>query len=166
MTKRQIIKWLESQSEKALAEVETQSEKALNTYYAERNERIGLEDTATAISALMQQAYSLTESFKEKVKAEIRSCLLKEFEDGRTDIRKGIKARKNEMIKGITDNYRNVIANVSNMKNAKLAMEYLKSLGFDLSDLVKADENPVTTALSVEVDTRFLFIGGKKNEVE
>lgn len=97
MTKRQIIKWLESQSEKALAEVETQSEKAL---------------------------------------------------------------------KGITDNYRNVIANVSNMKNAKLAMEYLKSLGFDLSDLVKADENPVTTALSVEVDTRFLFIGGKKNEVE
>lgn len=177
---------------KALAEVETQSEKALNTYYAERNERIGLEDTATSIAALMQQAYSLTESFKEKVKAEypgvdtlcgyygsisyklanmssqaeIRSCLLKEFEDGRTEIRKGIKARKNEMIKGITDNYRNVIANVSNMKNAKLAMEYLKSLGFDLSDLVKADENPVTTALSVEVDTRFLFIGGKKNEVE
>mgnify|MGYP000805579415 CR=1 FL=1 len=126
MTKRQIIKWLESQSEKALAEVETQSEKALNTYYAERNERIGLEDTATSIAALMQQAYSLTESFKEKVKAEypgvdtlcgyygsisyklanmssqaeIRSCLLKEFEDGRTEIRKGIKARKNEMIKG------------------------------------------------------------------
>lgn len=54
MTKRQIIKWLESQSEKALAEVETQSEKALNTYYAERNERIGLEDTATSIAALMQ----------------------------------------------------------------------------------------------------------------
>lgn len=70
MTKRQIIKWLESQSEKALAEVETQSEKALNTYYAERNERIGLEDTATSIAALMQQAYSLTKSFKEKVKAE------------------------------------------------------------------------------------------------
>ena len=70
MTKRQIIKWLESQSEKALAEVETQSEKALNTYYAERNGRIGLEDTATSIAALMQQAYSLTESFKEKVKAE------------------------------------------------------------------------------------------------
>lgn len=39
MTKRQIIKWLESQSEKALAEVETQSEKALNTYYAEREMR-------------------------------------------------------------------------------------------------------------------------------
>lgn len=53
MTKRQIIKWLESQSEKALAEVETQSEKALNTYYAERNEKIGLDATATAISALM-----------------------------------------------------------------------------------------------------------------
>lgn len=177
MTKRQIIKWLESQSEKALAEVETQSEKALNTYYAERNERIGLEDTATSIAALMQQAYSLTESFKEKVKAEYPgvdtlcgyygsiSYKLGNM-SSQAEIRKGIKARKNEMIKGITDNYRNVIANVSNMKNAKLAMEYLKSLGFDLSDLVKADENPVTTALSVEVDTRFLFIGVKKNEVE
>lgn len=62
--------------------------------------------------------------------------------------------------------YLNKAVELEEAKNAKLAMEYLKSLGFDLSDLVKADENPVTTALSVEVDTRFLFIGGKKNEVE
>lgn len=62
--------------------------------------------------------------------------------------------------------YLNKAVELEEAKNAKLAMEYLKNLGFDLSELVKADENPVTTALSVEVDTRFLFIGGKKNEVE
>ena len=169
MTKRQIIKWLESQSEKALAEVETQSEKALNTYYAERTESLKEKVKAEYPGVDTLCGYYGSISYKlanMSSQAEIRSCLLKEFEDGRTEIRKGIKARKNEMIKGITDNYRNVIANVSNMKNAKLAMEYLKNLGFDLSELVKADENPVTTALSVEVDTRFLFIGGKKNEVE
>lgn len=160
MTKRQIIKWLESQSEKALAEVETQSEKALNTYYAVKAEYPGVDTLCGYYGSISYKLANMSSQ------AEIRSCLLKEFEDGRTEIRKGIKARKNEMIKGITDNYRNVIANVNNMKNAKLAMEYLKNLGFDLSDLVKADENPVTTALSVEVDTRFLFIGGKKNEVE
>lgn len=159
MTKRQIIKWLESQSEKALAEVETQSEKALNTYKV-KAEYPGVDTLCGYYGSISYKLANMSSQ------AEIRSCLLKEFEDGRTEIRKGIKARKNEMIKGITDNYRNVIAYVSNMKNAKLAMEYLKSLGFDLSDLVKADENPVTTALSVEVDTRFLFIGGKKNEVE
>ena len=48
----------------------------------------------------------------------------------------------------------------------ELAMEYLTGLGFDLTSLIEEDKNPVTTALAVEVDTRFLFIGGKKDEVE
>lgn len=42
--------------------------------------------------------------------------------------------------------YLNKAVELEEAKNAKLAMEYLKNLGFDLSDLVKADENPVTTA--------------------
>ena len=79
---------------------------------------------------------------------------------------KSIIARKNDLISGIKSNYTNVIANVQNMKNAKLAMEYLTGLGFDLTSLIEEDKNPVTTALAVEVDTRFLFIGGKKDEVE
>jgi hypothetical protein len=35
-----------------------------------------------------------------------------------------------------------------------------------LTSLIEEDKNPVTTALAVEVDTRFLFIGGKKDEME
>lgn len=54
------------------------------------------------------------------------------------------------------------IANVESMKNAKTAVEYLEKLGFDLSALIEADNHPVTTALTVEVDTKFLFIGGEK----
>ena len=48
------------------------------------------------------------------------------------------------------------------MKNAKTAVEYLEKPGFDLSALIEADNHPVTTALTVEVDTKFLFIGGEK----
>lgn len=99
-------------------------------------------------------------------KYEIRDGLLKEFEDKRTPLVKSIIARKNDLISGIKSNYANVIANVQNMKNAKLAMEYLTGLGFDLTSLIEEDKNPVTTALAVEVDTRFLFIGGKKDEME
>lgn len=192
MTKRQLIKWLEAKREEAIGEVCSQATDTLNTYYTDRNTKIELEETASEIANLMKQASDKVDAFKAKVKAsypdadisggyygsvtyklnnliskyEIRDGLLKEFEDKQTPLVKSIIARKNDLISGIKSNYANVIANVQNMKNAKLAMEYLKNLGFDLSELVKADENPVTTALSVEVDTRFLFIGGKKNEVE
>lgn len=192
MTKRQLIKWLEAKREEAIGEVCSQATDTLNTYYTDRNTKIELEETASEIANLMKQASDKVDAFKAKVKAsypdadisggyygsvtyklnnliskyEIRDGLLKEFEDMRTPLVKSIIARKNDLISGIKSNYANVIANVQNMKNAKLAMEYLTGLGFDLTSLIEEDKNPVTTALAVEVDTRFLFIGGKKDEME
>lgn len=192
MTKRQLIKWLEAKREEAIGEVCSQATDTLNTYYTDRNTKIELEETASEIANLMKQASDKVDAFKAKVKAsypdadisggyyesvtyklnnliskyEIRDGLLKEFEDKRTPLVESIIARKNDLISGIKSNYANVIANVQNMKNAKLAMEYLTGLGFDLTSLIEEDKNPVTTALAVEVDTRFLFIGGKKDEME
>lgn len=192
MTKRQLIKWLEAKREEAIGEVCSQATDTLNTYYTDRNTKIELEETASEIANLMKQASDKVDAFKAKVKAsypdadisggyygsvtyklnnliskyEIRDGLLKKFEDKRTPLVKSIIARKNDLISGIKSNYANVIANVQNMKNAKLAMEYLTGLGFDLTSLIEEDKNPVTTALAVEVDTRFLFIGGKKDEME
>lgn len=192
MTKRQLIKWLEAKREEAIGEVCSQATDTLNTYYTDRNTKIELEETASEIANLMKQASDKVDAFKAKVKAsypdadisggyygsvtyklnnliskyEIRDGLLKEFEDKRTPLVKSIITRKNDLISGIKSNYANVIANVQNMKNAKLAMEYLTGLGFDLTSLIEEDKNPVTTALAVEVDTRFLFIGGKKDEME
>lgn len=192
MTKRQLIKWLEAKREEAIGEVCSQATDTLNTYYTDRNTKIELEETASEIANLMKQVSDKVDAFKAKVKAsypdadisggyygsvtyklnnliskyEIRDGLLKEFEDKRTPLIKSIIARKNDLISGIKSNYANVIANVQNMKNAKLAMEYLTGLGFDLTSLIEEDKNPVTTALAVEVDTRFLFIGGKKDEME
>lgn len=192
MTKRQLIKWLEAKREEAIGEVCSQATDTLNTYYTDRNTKIELEETASEIANLMKQVSDKVDAFKAKVKAsypdadisrgyygsvtyklnnliskyEIRDGLLKEFEDKRTPLVKSNIARKNDLISGIKSNYANVIANVQNMKNAKLAMEYLTGLGFDLTSLIEEDKNPVTTALAVEVDTRFLFIGGKKDEME
>lgn len=158
MTKRQLIKWLEAKREEAIGEVCSQATDTLNTYYTDRNTKIELEETASEIADLMKQASDKVDAFKAKVKAsypdadisggyygsvtyklnnliskyEIRDGLLKEFEDKRTPLVKSIIARKNDLISGIKSNYANVIANVQNMKNAKLAMEYLTGLGFDL----------------------------------
>ena len=85
----------------------------------------------------------------------------KDFTDG-TDALRQLKAKRSETLREIKKNYTNVIANVESMKNAKTAVEYLEKLGFDLSALIEADNHPVTTALTVEVDTKFLFIGGEK----
>ena len=61
-------------------------------------------------------------------------------------------------------NYDNVILNVQQLKDAKLGMEYLKALGFDLTDLLAQEAAPVETALAVPIDTRYLMLGGKANE--
>ena len=160
MTKRQLIKWLEAKREEAIGEVCSQATDTLNTYYTDRNTKIELEETASEIANLMKQASDKVDAFKAKVKASYPDA----------DISGGyygsVTYKLNNLISGIKSNYANVIANVQNMKNAKLAMEYLTGLGFDLTSLIEEDKNPVTTALAVEVDTRFLFIGGKKDEME
>lgn len=58
----------------------------------------------------------------------------------------------------IRRNYENLIINVKSLKSAKLACEYLESLGFDIS---KVSEKEECTALAVDVDTRYLFVPAK-----
>lgn len=139
MTKRQLVKWLEAKQSDAKAEVETQYATAEKAYFAQRE---------TKLSDLSD-------------KENIRMYIMKDFTDG-TDALRQLKAKRSETLREIEKNYTNVIANVESMKNAKTAVEYLEKLGFDLSALIEADNHPVTTALTVEVDTKFLFIGGEK----
>ena len=52
-----------------------------------------------------------------------------------------------------------MILNVQRLKDAKLGMEYLKALGFDLTDLLAQDTAPVETALAVPIDTAVSHAG-------
>ena len=58
--------------------------------------------------------------------------------------------------------YTNVAANLGGLANAKLGMEYLESLGFDLTELKAQDEKPVETALAVPINTQFLLLNKKE----
>lgn len=61
-----------------------------------------------------------------------------------------------------------VALNVNALANAKLGLEYLSTLGFDLSGLIAEQERPVETALAVPINTSFLLIMPKEvhNESE
>lgn len=186
MTKRQLVKWLEAKQSDARVEVETQYATAEKAYFAQRDEALKINETVDEVFRLISEADTVVSRWKEALekvkgidttcgwyaslttklsdlsdKENIRMYIMKDFTDG-TDTLRQLKAKRSETLREIEKNYTNVIANVESMKNAKTAVEYLEKLGFDLSALIEADNHPVTTALTVEVDTKFLFIGGEK----
>lgn len=186
MTKRQLMKWLETKQSDARAEVENQYATAEKAYFTQRDEALKINETVDEVFRLISEADTVVNRWKEALekvkgidttrgwytslttklsdlsdKENIRMYIMKDFTDG-TDALRQLKAKRSETLREIEKNYTNVIANVESMKNAKTAVEYLEKLGFDLSALIEADNHPVTTALTVEVDTKFLFIGGEK----
>lgn len=160
MTKRQLVKWLEAKQSDAKAEVEIQYATAEKAYFTQRDEALKINETVDEVFRLISEADTVVNRWKEALekvegidttrgwytslttklsdlsdKENIRMYIMKDFTDG-TDALRQLKA--------------------------KTAVEYLEKLGFDLSALIEADNHPVTTALTVEVDTKFLFIGGEK----
>ena len=183
MTKRQLVKWLEAKQSDAKAEAFIQYATAEKAYFAQRDEALKINETVDEVFRLISEADTVANRWKEALekvegidttsgwyislttklsdlsdKENIRMYIMT---DG-TDALRQLKAKRSETLREIEKNYTNVIANVESMKNAKTAVEYLEKLGFDLSALIEADNHPVTTALTVEVDTKFLFIGGEK----
>lgn len=184
MTKRQLVKWLEAKQSAAKVEVETQYATAEKTYFAQRDVALKINETVDEVFRLISEADTVVSRWKKALvkvkgiditrgwysslatqlsdlsdKENIRMYIMKDFTDN-TEVLNQLKVRRSETLREIEKNYANVIANVESMKNAKTVAEYLEKLGFDLSALIEADNHPVTTALTVEVDTKFLFIGG------
>lgn len=186
MNKTQLVKWLEQKQTESIDEVERQFSETLNNYITSRNTKVKLDELSSKLTSLFKKADGLLDEWLEQLskvegldinngyynsmrrkmdgfttQSNVTKWLEQEFSDN-SDILKSMKKTRNDTISEIKRNYVNVIENVKGMKNAKVAVEYLEGLGFDLSHLKEADEHP-TTALVAQVDTRFLFIGGKNN---
>ena len=188
MTKKQLVNWLEDKRAEAKGEVEEQYTTAVTAYVAQRNKVIKFDEMVDKIYAQISKIDDLITEWKDGLsifpgiektdgyygscarqvhmlcdKQDIRSRLCKDFQD-ESETLKGFKSKRNDTLREIDKNYLNVISNVQNMKNAKVGVDYLTELGFDLSTLIEQDNHPVTTALSVEVDKKYLFIGGKNSD--
>lgn len=68
-----------------------------------------------------------------------------------------MKKKFEETLRNVRANYATVAAEVKNKTSAKRAVEYLKELGFDVTTL----EQMQNTEIMVQLDKRYLFVGGK-----
>jgi len=181
MTKRTILKWLESKrSEAAIAvrkEFTLAQDKAINELCCD----LGFAEDAQQMQEHFERAHKIWMDFKQKCENiegfRFANCYhspesrLYEYigEKGTTfnrlissEIRVKTESMKkaqdafNDLLANINMNYNNVIAAVGSLKTVKESAEYLTALGFDLSELEKKPE-PVT-ALAVQIDTSYLML--------
>lgn len=180
MTKREIIKWLEGKRSEALKNVSDQYREAVKAHDAALYKTIGLEEVSRFIEGHLSAAYEVYTKWANHNEDYIRvrhssysvggmiemilnynGGVSKRMIDGDIeDImpeQERLLDEKNRIYDEIRRNYENLIINVKSLKTAKLACEYLESLGFDIS---KVSEKEECTALAVDVDTRYLFVPG------
>lgn len=93
---------------------------------------------------------------------------LQETELREAQVDRDLKKRFSDIRREVEKTYYNVALNVNALANAKLSLEYLSTLGFDLSGLIAEQEQPVEKALAVPINTSFLLIMPKEvhNESE
>lgn len=179
MTKREIVKWLEDKKEEALANAAEQYRAAVKSHNESLYTKIELEKIAEAVRMHLENAHEEYIRWKEKHKEDVNitsyyggigsqissmlntgimATMIDRDIDDDTDERKALSKQYDDVKSKIDGNYVNVIANVQSLKTAKLACEYLESLGFDIT---KISEKKECTALAVDVDTRYLFVPAK-----
>lgn len=181
MTKRELIKWLEGKRSEALSNVSEQYKDAVKAHDTALYKTIGLEEVSRSIEGHLSAAYEVYTKWANHNEDYIRvrhssysvggmiemilnynGGVFKRMVDGDIeDImpeQERLLDEKDRIYDEIRRNYENLIINVKNLKSAKLACEYLESLGFDISNI---SENEAYTALAVEVDTRYLFVPSK-----
>lgn len=183
MTKRQLVKFLEAKQEEAMKNARNAYEEAKQKHKLQVESDIKIDVVAKKIAMMISQADDILDEWMQyinehpELEIEIvnrHHCLKSKLNDLVTDssikgymyrhICDGSKRKSqlenihNQITSGITSNYANVISNIQQLKDAKLGVQYLNELGFDLTTLLEEDKRPRTTALSVAVDTSFLFI--------
>lgn len=184
MTKKILLKWLEEQKVKALAQVGTQENAAKATLLAEKCKRSKFDEFAAYILPRATEILDRLESWHKENRADVGEtyatygnlyyCLksllvsntpaiekLRASEIKATQLDRDLEKRFSNIRHEVEKTYDNVALNVNALANAKLGLEYLTSLGFDMSTLVAEQENSVT-ALAVPINTSFLLITTKE----
>lgn len=181
MTKKLLLKWLEQQKNKAFDIVNRQEAAAKAELNEKKYRDTGLEALVAEISPKLNEVYDRVMAWHEQYEeilgpncaaynsvctrlypltgtSESLLAIMKEQEFARTSADTHLKDSFRELFNEVSRTYNNVIKNVEGLANAKLGMEYLQELGFDLTGLMALEEKPVETALAVPINTQFLLL--------
>lgn len=177
LTKREVTAFVEREENKALEAVRGEYK---NHRTEEKNrifEESGAVDTMNSMQRLMNQLVRENEhlngilesaksiSFHRGTYGGLTSKLtdiqnIKQAVENRLDFESKelvrLKKKLEETERNVTANYAAVQAEVKNKTNARRAVDYLKELGFDVESL----EQMQNTEIAVQLDKRYLFVGG------
>lgn len=187
MTKKELLKWIDQQEEAVLSELNEKRSEALNLCREKIIKEIGLDIIASEIQKKFTEIEEMLTTWEDSLEKGIvrpheywgtiyrdihaysngptatkNIILSNDIQIGESKAYKAIRKKYDDLGQKVRHEYATVYVNVQGLKNAKLGIEYLESLGFDLTELKEADAKPVTTALSVPINTDYLFIGGTK----
>lgn len=189
MTKRDLVKWLESkQSEakkKALAAKDKKIFEIKEAFYKE----LGLDEFVDTVVPIFEKAFAEYKSFYDKVdnidgvtiskygwrrgyydiealteKDKVRDSIIEVIHYNDTPT----QAKINEVsfeCKKVERAYITVIETVKNLPTAKDGIEYLKKLGFDISEIQPIEQKKQLPAtISVNVDVKYLLLNKEKED--
>lgn len=189
MTKKILLKWLDSKQSEAIGAVEQQRAAAKAALNEWKYKTSGFEALVAEICPAINAIYDRVAAWHEEHNAitgpnsgwygsiqqvlaplagtpEHLSDYLRRREFTTVDKDREFETRFNSLRAEVEKTYKNVAININRLPSAKHGIEYLESLGFDLSELKTSEEKPVETALAVPINTQFLLIkeGGNTHD--
>lgn len=190
MTKRDLVKWLEAKKIKACDEAETTRRKCIDAAKEFEYANIGLDDFVNKSATTLKKFIDDYGEFINKVNNTDGMHMsqynwkfgyyefMTEFNDA-ASIRKNlegiikvdtvrykeIRDNANEQRRKVESAYDTVIRTVKNLPTAKDGMEYLKKLGFNISEIEPAEKKKQLPAtISVNVDVKYLLLNKEEEE--
>lgn len=168
MTKRDLVKWLEKKKPEAIEKADKAREKAITTAKELEYKEIGfdefLEDAIPHLQRFIKKYGDFISRFGDiaTIRKNIEEIL-------RLDTERYRKARDdaNSNRRAVESTYNTVIETIKNLPTAKDGLEYLKKLGFDVSEIEPAEKKKQLPAtISVNVDVKYLLLDNKEKEDE
>ena len=190
MTKRDLVKWLEKKKPEAIAKAEKAKDEAITAAKELEYKNIGFDDFLDDALPCLYEFIEKYGKFIDKVgtfdgmsmsKYNWRfgySEFVARFSD-RQDVRRNME----EIIHIDTERYRKtrddvyynrrkveltyntVIETVKNLPTAKDGLEYLKKLGFDISEIRPVEpKKQLPATISVNVDVKYLLLNKEKED--
>lgn len=185
MTKKQLLKWIEQERNKVCGDLDKKRDEALAACEKKIIEEIGID----AIAHVLHAEFTKIDAILSKWTAGLEKSIvvpntwyrathekIKPYLDSQDDVKehllrfdlqiyeakeyRNIAKKYNDLKAKVAHEYHTLYVNVQDLKTAALGMEYLESLGFDLTELKEADAKPVSTTLAVPINVDLLFIGG------
>ena len=190
MTKRDLVKWLEKKSLEARTIAQKDRDKLINSAKEVEYVDIGLDDFVKDTVEMFRKYLDRYADFIKNVNSIDGMSMSKynwrfgyndfvaKFSDAQTirdnyaeaihinTVRyKEIVDKANSSKAKVESTYYTVIETVKNLPTAKDGLEYLKKLGFDVSEIEPAEKKKQLPAtISVNVDTRYLLLNREKED--